>query len=158
MTDLPSVEAYIQTEATRFRSAVSESLAQDMGSAINYLNDQDAIAQAHFAAIATNTFGLITGSGSSTNATVGFSVTTDADEYAWVFFGGTFQGGGSSTVVTLTFNGVAFPTVQPFITTSAVITQFVTPLTYVLPPSSTITVTNGHGYSYIVMKNANIVT
>lgn len=40
MSDLPSYRSKIQTEATRFRSAVSESLVQDIGSSINYLIDQ----------------------------------------------------------------------------------------------------------------------
>jgi len=39
MSNLPSVKVYIQTEETQFRSAVSESYAQNSGSAINYLND-----------------------------------------------------------------------------------------------------------------------
>lgn len=40
MANLPSTQFYIQTEATRFRSAVAESVAQQIGSAINWLNDQ----------------------------------------------------------------------------------------------------------------------
>jgi hypothetical protein len=39
MSNLPSIPNYIQTEATRFRSAVSESLAQAEGQSINYLLD-----------------------------------------------------------------------------------------------------------------------
>lgn len=40
MANLPSVKAYVQTEATRFRSAVSESVIQILGSAVNWLIDK----------------------------------------------------------------------------------------------------------------------
>ena len=39
MSNLPSVKHYIQVEEARFRSAVSESLMSNIGTAINYLND-----------------------------------------------------------------------------------------------------------------------
>ena len=38
MSDLPGVRKYVQTEESRFRSAVSESLAQKLGSSINFIN------------------------------------------------------------------------------------------------------------------------
>lgn len=38
MTDLPPSRKYVQTEESRFRSAVSESLAQKIGSSINFIN------------------------------------------------------------------------------------------------------------------------
>ena len=40
MSNIPSARAYIQTEACRFRSAVSESLVQDIGASVNYLIDE----------------------------------------------------------------------------------------------------------------------
>lgn len=40
MSNIVSDKAYIQNEATQFRSAVSESLAVTVGGAINYLNDK----------------------------------------------------------------------------------------------------------------------
>ena len=38
MSDLPGVRKYVQTEETRFRAAVSEALAQKLGSSINFIN------------------------------------------------------------------------------------------------------------------------
>lgn len=55
MSNLTSSKAYIQVEATRQRSAVSEFLAQTIGGAINYLNDQDTSNTTHFTNIAANT-------------------------------------------------------------------------------------------------------
>mgnify|MGYP003333350366 CR=1 FL=1 len=66
MSDLPSSRAKIQTEATRFRAAVSESLAQDIGSSINYLIDERDSLQAEVNAIlaAGDTY-VVTGNGSN---------------------------------------------------------------------------------------------
>ena len=51
MSDLPSVSAKIQVEATRFRSAVSEFLAQGVGSSINFLIDDKVTQDARLAAL-----------------------------------------------------------------------------------------------------------
>lgn len=45
MSDIPSSAIKIQTEATRFSSAVSESLLQQTGGSINYLIDHMATAE-----------------------------------------------------------------------------------------------------------------
>lgn len=66
MSDIPSARAYIQTEACRFRSAVSESLAQDMGASINYLIDERDLLQAQINTInaATDTH-VVVGTGAA---------------------------------------------------------------------------------------------
>lgn len=81
MANLPSTQFYIQTEATRFRSAVAESVAQQIGSAINWLNDQLPGILASITALQNQVFTkfndiLVVG---GTSATLG-TVTTDGSQ------------------------------------------------------------------------------
>ena len=58
MSNLPSVANYIQTEATRFRSAVSESVIQDVGSSINYILDDNITQNTNIATLTTQVSNL----------------------------------------------------------------------------------------------------
>lgn len=77
MSDLPSTLSKVQVESTRFRSAASESVVQQMGSSINALIDDKATQDAAIAALQGKVFSkLVT---SFTLPTL-FSVTLAADE------------------------------------------------------------------------------
>jgi len=68
MSDLPSVEAKIQVEATRFRSAVSEFLAQGIGSSINFLIDENTAQAARLTALEGVLPNVVFGAGSGAGA------------------------------------------------------------------------------------------
>ena len=57
MSNIPSSQAYIQTEATQFRRPVSENLLQTIGGATNFLND---LTTAHSGTLATHTANIST--------------------------------------------------------------------------------------------------
>lgn len=81
MANLPSTQFYIQTEATRFRSAVAESVAQQIGSAINWLNDQIPGILAAISALQNQVFTKFTDiSATSTSSVTLGTVTTDGTQ------------------------------------------------------------------------------
>lgn len=101
MSNLPSVKHYIQVEETRFRSAVSESMSQNMGTAINYLNDfTDTIytdlgnLQADFTALVNSNdcaiFSTLTRIeyGTGTRNLISFTVDMSANDVMFLSFGG----------------------------------------------------------------------
>lgn len=84
MSDLPSALSKVQVESTRFRSAASESVVQQMGSSINGLIDDKATQDAAIAALQGKVFSKLVTPTLAAPISSGianlFSVTLAADE------------------------------------------------------------------------------
>lgn len=110
MSNLTSVKTYIQVEESQFNSAVSESYAQDVGQAINYLNDKDTTNDAKFATALKKDGALFWDNNSTTSsitATTGIAPTaifaTTSSQFAMFQLIFTFNSIGTTTG-TATFN------------------------------------------------------